>query len=520
MTITRAREAGVLVGILVAFVISLGRTSDYAFVWDDVHELEHNAAFDASLWQGLGTTQTERTDPDLTDLTTIQLAYDSYRPLLFASYWIDIQLWGRSARALHLINVFFGALSILAAHALARRWIPPPLALIATAIFALHPVQIEAVAYISARGDLLAGLFAMLSTLAACRALESERTAARWCALAGLGFGASLFTKEAYLGLPLAVAAIAWSSRQLRRRWWVPASLVVVAIGYLCVRSMIVTPTSGAAARQGLVALPGVVLEYARILLLPFDLSTERMFDPGYTVAGWCVAAVALALVVWRGAHARPIVSALAWMVLLLGASTVAIAAMGVVADRYAFLSVLGAAVALVAMAAAVVTRWPRFRMPVFVLAVLWCALTLFVAWRQVPTWRDNETLYEHAAALTPQSSRAQYRLGYLDAAAQRWDSAIARFEQALQLDPANILALNNLGVAYLRVGRPADAEMQLARAVELAPAHFRAWFNLGLARRELGDTAGACAAIARSLEINPRYQPALAEHSAPCARR
>ena len=519
MPLIRSRELAVLAAIVVVFAISLGRTAGYAFVWDDVREIEQNPAFDAPLWDGLGTTQTERTDPDLTELATIKLAYDSYRPLLFTSYWIDIQLFGRSARALHLVNVLLGALAILLAHALARRWVPAH-ALVATAIFALHPAQIEAVAYISARGDLLAGLLAMLATLAACRALEPERRPAGWCALAALGFAASLFTKEAYLGLPLAIAAIAWSAQQLRRRWWVPASLAVVSIGYFVVRAMIVTATSGSAARQALVALPGIVLEYVRILVFPFDLSTERMIDPRYAIPGWLVAIAAVAIVVWRGQRARPVVSALAWMVVLLAPSAVAIASTGVVADRYSYLSVLGAAVALVAAGVALSTRLPKLRVPMIALAVLWGGLTQVVASRQVLVWTDNATLYANAAAMTPESSQAQYRLGFLDVAAQRWDDAIARFELAIELDPENTFAHNNLGVVFLRVHRPADAEAHLARAVELSPAHFRAWFNLGIARRQLGNPQGACAANARALAINPRYEAAMREQRARCPGR
>ncbi|MBL9015560.1 MAG: tetratricopeptide repeat protein [Myxococcales bacterium] len=541
---TRGRELAVLAVIALSFAISLGRATSYAFVWDDVKELETNAAFDRPLLEGLSLTQTERTDPELTTLSTIELAYDSYRPLLFASFWIDIQLFGRSAGALHAVNLALGLVGIALAYLVLRRWLAPPRALIATAVFALHPVQIEAVAYISARGDLLAGVLALACVLACLRAIARPRSAgprsgaeggaevidaerpALWVGLAALAFAASLLAKEAYLALPVAIAALAWQRDRLRARWWVPASLALVIVAYLVLRAAMVTSTTGGAISAALAALPGILLQYLRIVVLPFDLSTERLLDGAYTVPGWLVAAAALALIVWLGTRAspsarrgpagpglaKPAVAGLVWFGALLAPSAIAIASQRVVADRYAYLAVLGLAAAGVWGAAELIAARPRLRVPLVAVGALWGALLLVVGWRQVPVWTDNATLYTNAAAMAPASSSAQYRLGVLETQRGRWPEAIAQFEAALALDERNVLAWNNLGVGRLRTGDPAGAAAALTRAVELAPAHFRAFYNLGLAKLALGDSAGGCAAIRRALAINPTYQPARAE--------
>lgn len=511
MAMTRRREVVLLAAIVAVFAVSLGRAIAYDFVWDDVAELQTNPAFDRPLAEGLVLTQTARTHPELVELTTIELAYDSYRPLLFASFWIDIHLFGRSAAALHVVNLLLGALAIVLAYLLARRWIDPPLALVATAVFALHPVQIEPVAYISGRGDLLAAVLALSATLAARRAFDADR-AAGWTALAAVSFAASLLAKEAYLGLPVAIAALAWAAGRLRARWWVPAVIAAVVPLYLVLRAAMVVSTTGGAASAGLAALPGILLEYLRILALPFDLSTARMLSPGYTVPGWVVAAAALALVAWRGNRARPVVAAAVWFSVLLAPSAIPAASLKVVADRYAYLPLLGAAIAAVAGAAATIRAVPRLRVPLLALGALWAALALVVAWRQVPVWRDDRTLFTNDAEMVPDSSGAQYRVGLLAVAAGNAEEAIARFEAALALDPDNVLALNNLGVLRLRTGDPSGAAAALARAVDLSPARFRAWYNLGLAKLATGDKAGGCAAIRRALAINPSYQPARAE--------
>ena len=508
---TRRRELVLLAVIAAAFALSLGRATSYGFVWDDVKELETNPAFDRPLAEGLALTQTERTDPDLTALRAIQLSYDSYRPLLFASFWLDIQLFGRSATALHAVNLVLGLLGIALAYLLVCRWLPPPRALVALAVFALHPVQIETVAYLSARGDLLAGVLALASVLACLRALEAARPAV-WLGLGALAFAASLLAKEAYVLLPLAIAALAWQKDRLRARWWVPASLAGVIAGYLVLRAAMVSSTTGGALTTGLAAIPGVLLSYLRILVLPFDLSTERLLDGAYTLPGWIACAAVLGLVSWRGVKAKPAVAGVVWFGALLAPSAIAIASQRVVADRYAYLPTLGAAAAVVWLAAEGIARRPRLRVPIAAVAALWGALLLVVGWRQVPVWTDNAALYTNAAELAPGSSSAQYRLGVFETQRGRWPEALARFEAALALDPSNVLALNNLGVGRLRSGDPAGAAAALSRAVELAPAHFRAWYNLGLAKLATGDRAGGCAAIRRALAINPTYQPARAE--------
>lgn len=508
---TRGRELAVLAVIVAAFTISLGRATSYAFVWDDVKEIETNPAFDRPLSEGLALTQTERTDPDLTQLSTIELAYDSYRPLLFASYWIDVQLFGRSARALHAVNLLLGILGIALAYLVLRRWLPPPRALVATAVFALHPAQIEAVAYVSARGDLLAGVLALACVLACLRALDAPRPA-RWAGLAAAAFAASLLAKEAYLALPVAIAALAWREDRLRARWWIPASLVGVIAGYLVLRAAMVTSTTGGALTAALVALPGILVQYLRIFALPFDLSTERLLEPAFTVPGWLAAVLALALVAWRGTRAKPAVAGLVWFGALLAPSAIAIASQRVVADRYAYLALLGLAAAVVWAAAELIAAQPRFRVLVLAVGALWGALLVVVGWRQVPVWTDNAALYTNAAELAPRSSSAQYRLGVLETQRGRWPEALAQFEAAIAIDDTNVLALNNLGVGRLRTGDPAGAAVALSRAVELQPAHFRAWYNLGVAKLATGDKAGGCAAVRRALSINPNYQPARAE--------
>lgn len=521
---SRDRELALVGAILCAYFVLFGRGVAYEFVWDDVGEIQNASLFDRPLLEGLTTTQTERTDPTLTDAVGLRLAYDSYRPLLFASYWFDIRLWGRSAFALHLTNLVLGALAIACMFAVTRHWLGSCKGTIAaTAIFALHPLQIEAVVYISGRGDLLAGLFALCATLCVLRALDAR--VVRWSILGALAFFASLLSKESCIGLPLAIAGIMWMEGKLRRRWWIVVLLVSVALAYLGLRRMIVVPTTSSALLEGVVALPGVGLEYARLLLFPFDLSTERLHDVRYVWPGWAFAVLtvaALGFARWRGcALSRSAAAGALWFGALLGPSAVAIAAStGVVSDRYTYSAVAGGAIALTAFGGSVVRCQPRLYRPLALLAAVWALMTVAMCWIHVPVWRDNHTLYTHAVAMTPESSEAHYRLAYLAARNNDWEQAIPLLERAITLDPQNVRALVNLGVGKLRTGQPEEAEAAFQHAVEANPAAFRAWFNLGIARLALGKQAQACDAIARAVAINPRYTPATISHRENCWKR
>ncbi len=524
-------ELGILVVIIGFHVALFTPTVGHRFVWDDVHEIEHNPVFEQPIGDGLWSTQTERTDPTLTELTELELAYDSYRPLLFVSYWVDLRLWGRGAAPLHAVNVALGALGILFAYLVARQLLQragdrsPVPALVTTAVFALHPLQVETIAYISARGDLLAGLFALVATYAALRGLTVTRARPAWVALAAAAFAASLLCKEAYLALPVAIAALAWvgagDAGPGRARWWLPAVLGGIAIGYLVLRAAIVTATTGGAIGDAALGLPGVWLEYLRIAVMPLDLSTERLYRASLAPIGWIVMVLAVAAAGYRW-RTRPgplapahqvALAGLGWMLLLLAPSAIAVISTGVAADRYGYLPLFGLGLALGQLA-----HGPaRLRRLILGVGIAWAALCIFVGIRQVPVWQDNRTLYTHAAVMAPASSMAHYRLAYLDVQAGNWAAAIPRLEHAVALDGRNVRALNNLGVGFMRQRDFAGAEVALARAIAANPAHFRAWFNLGVARVALGNRTDGCANIARAVELNPHYQAALAELERTC---
>ncbi len=524
MTVRGKQLAGLAL-VIACYAGIFGRAVSYAYVWDDVPEIARSALFDEPLAVALRATQSERIDPFLSHLSGIELAYDSYRPLTVASHWVEIRLWGRDPLPMHLDNLLLGAITIVLAFALARRWLgSTALALVPTALFALHPAHVESIAYISGRGDLLAGLFTLAAALLALRAGEAARNAVMYTAAACLAFALSLLSKEVCIGLPVAVAALLWTKQTLRKRWWIPAAMLGVAIGYLVVRAAVVSTTSSLAVGDTLARLPGVWLQCVRVIVFPFDLSTERPYDGAYVAVGWALVLVgviaALIYVVRRGVPGTlpAWASGLAWFVVLVSPAALVIFSTKVVSDRYVFVPLLGLAIALTELVGWAIRRLPGLRWPLVGLSALLGLLVIVVAVRQVPVWRDDESLDRNAVEMTPDSSAAHYRLGNVMTASGRWSEALDQFQLAAALDPRNFHALDNLGVCLMRTQRFAEAEDVLVRAVAASPpAQYRTSFNLGVARLALGKHAEGCADLRRALAINPRYEVAVAELQRSC---
>jgi tetratricopeptide (TPR) repeat protein len=308
------------------------------------------------------------------------------------------------------------------------------------------------------------------------------------------------------------VAAL-WQRGERRRRVWTLATLAAVTAGFLVFRAVVPTPPHASPLYVATITgAASAVVDYLRVIALPFDLSIARPASD-QPVLGWLAAAAVVALGV--GARRRlgaAVVGGAAWALALLGTSLFAVASTHIIADRYLYAPMFGVGIALAEaarMAVAAAATRPVLRWPLRVAAVVWAAMLCAVGWRQVPFWQDRRALYEHTAELVPDSSLTQYRVAFLDIEDGRWDLALPRLERAIELDPSNAEALNNLGVYHLRAGDLAAAEALLARAVAANPGHFRSFLNLGLTRLMLGRVADGCKDIKRAREIMPTYEAA-----------
>jgi hypothetical protein len=184
------------------------------FVWDDTHTVANNPAI-----RSLSTAGRWFASPDATST----LRENNYRPVLVASYAVDYALWGRLPSGYHATNLLIHLGVVAAVFALGRRlWRDAPSALCAAAIVAVHPVNAEAVNYVSARSSSLSALFA-LAALLAYDAVSRDEGNRRWGLGRGAGLGSALLlglaalgTKETAAILPLLV--VAWDRMRFGER--------------------------------------------------------------------------------------------------------------------------------------------------------------------------------------------------------------------------------------------------------------------------------------------------------------
>ncbi len=452
-------------------------------------------------------------------------ATQQHYPLLHSAFWIQHQLWGDATTGYHLVNVLWHATSACLFAALLLR-LRIPGALLAAFVFALHPVCVESVAWITEQKNTLSTVFYLAAALAYLR-FEYDRRPARY-AIATLWFAAALLSKTVTATLPAALLVLAWYRRG-RLSWrtdilpLLPWLLLGIAagLGTLWVEKTHIGATGDAFALTALerTLLAGrVVWFYLAKLLWPADLA---FFYPRWEIDAsvpwqWffplaALSALALAAY-WSRRDRTPLAAALLFggtLVPVLGFVNVYPFIFSYVADHFQY----HACLAIIALLCAAATRIPaRFSWPRWSGPALAAALLLFLSvltWRQSHQYRDVFALYETTLARNPDSWVAHLNLGVaLDDTGQAAE-ALPYLQRALELKPGFPETLNSLGSVLNRLGRPAEAKPHLEEALRLQPRFASALNNLGIALIGLQQTDTALAAFQRALEIDPAFASA-----------
>lgn len=466
------------------------------FVWDDHTSIADNPrlASLAGVWHYV---------------TTVEGG--QYRPVVFLSYALDTALWGRWAPGFHTTNLLLHLLNVAGVLWLARRTgATAAVACAGAAIVALHPVQIEAVAYISGRADLLLMLGALAGTLLLLRRGEPWR---HGVAVACAGAFAMLSRESGYalaLLWPWLARRHAATRREAIART-VPVVLVAIALLVLRPGPLPDGGTLGWARR--LAAFGVSIAVYARQLLWPVDLQIDRVAPLVPGLLAWGIAIVVLVLAV-RGLRARgPRGDWTAWVVLLylpvsnlvpFHAAVTRRAVLVPDANLYVPLAGIGVLLALAARALAVRIREPRLRrllaVPAAAVLGFWAVLDV----RRLPDWRDDERLFTSAVARESDSPRIWYNAATLLLARGAYREAVPVLEGAARRAPQDAEVLTNLGVARQQTGDLSGAATAYERARVLRPNDPMLLENIATLEYQRGDREAAAATLRRVLELEP----------------
>jgi tetratricopeptide (TPR) repeat protein len=520
MTATNRRNLWAAIGLLVASLAVYLPLREAGFVWDDDHYVTQNR----NLQDGAGLARIwlePRTSPQ-------------YYPLVHTGYWVEHRLVGLDPRAYHLTNVLLHALSAFLLFRLLER-LRVPGALFAAALFAVHPVMTESVAWITERKNVLSLAFALGSLIAYLRFAppESEAAERRWgpYALSLALFCAALLSKTVVLTLPAVVAVILWWKRgRIGARDLVPlVPFLAVGIPAGLHTAWLERHHVGAVgAEWALPPLARVVLAgralwfYAGKLAWPDPLIffyprwQIDAADPAQLAAPLAAAAVLAALWAARTRIGR---GPLAAVLLFAGILVPALGFFNVYPFRYSYVAdhfQYHATPALLALFAAAATRaaaqlGPRARAPALAAAVALLLALGSLTFRQAHAYRDLETLYHDTIAKNPGAWNAYLNLANLLSSQGRNREALPLAREAARLAPNVADAWNTLGgVLFLTAAEaPADARARVdeanlafAHTLALDPGHIDALYNGAVALEAAGRREEAARYRARIAEL------------------
>ncbi len=514
---TPASVAVCAMGIVVLLLVAYQPVVGNGFIWDDDNYVTDNL--------------TLRSVQGLKDIWAKPGAVPQYYPLVHTTFWIEYQWWEHDATGYHVVNVLLhGATAILLFVVL--RTLSIRGALLAAAIFAVHPVHVESVAWITERKNVLSGMFYFASLLVYLRyqrfSAEQVRTGMSRAVLYGgsfVLFCCALLSKTVTCSLPAVILVIVWwRNGRIRRRDWlplVPFFAVGLMLALVTVRMEKVS-VGAVGSEWDFSYLERTVIAgralwfYTCKLFVPVNLTfiyPRWQISPVSPVAAMYPATVVLvAGALYRLRHEigrGPLAAALVFSGTLapaLGFFDVYPMRYSFVADHFQYL----ASVAIITPGAYALHRLARpggsvrSRCIRAVVAVLLVALVIQVRHR-CSAFENAETLWLDTLRKNPEAWIAQNNLGLIYAERARWDEAVSRYRKAIALKPDHAYARNNLAMALARKGDADAALLTFAEALKLKPDDGRILNNCANFLVEIGRLNDAIVLYERAFVLNPQ---------------
>jgi len=452
----------------------------------------------------------------------------NWHPLTSISHMLDCELFGPDSGAHHLVNLVFHVTNTLLLFEVLRRctgavWASAFVA----AAFALHPLHVESVAWVSARKDVLSMFFWILAMGAYFAYVR--RTRAMWYVLTFLALAAGLMAKPMLMTVPAVFLLMDfWPLQRLTGRPFVKTILLLVweklPLFALSLASGVVTLLtqrySGAVAGMRFFPLANRIanavnsyLTYAAKTFWPAGMAVFYPY-PSRQVTPWPVMAaagllLAITAVIFKLGRRRPyLITGWLWYLVTLF-PVIGILQVGEqgMADRYTYIPLTGLflIVAWAGRDAAMVCRFGRLVIPAA--AALCIAAMALVTRVQLSYWRSSLPLFEHALAVTDNNHRAHMCIAKPLVAAGRIDEAIQHYYEGMKVSPNFAAGHVELGLLLEKAGRLDEAARHFNMALGIEPpAPLRAHYNLGRIKAAQGNTDKAVEHFRKVLQLSPAY--------------
>ncbi len=438
----------------------------------------------------------------------------NWHPLTWLSHELDCQLYGLNPAGHHLTNVILHTATVIALFLVLRQmtralWRSAFVA----AVFAIHPLRVESVAWVAERKDVLSGLFFMLTIGAYVRYARRPGSAGRY-GLVLLLFALGLMCKPMLVTLPVLLLLLDyWPLQRVEslRRLVVEKLPLLALSAAACVTTLLAQNEAMQSIESFSLPLRfanalAACMVYLLQMLWPAGLAVFYPY-PRHGLPPWEVALAATllaglsALAVWQRRKQPWLLTGWLWYLAML-LPVVGIIQVGnqAHADRYTYLPQIGIYLALTWL----VAEWRASRVSLGALMTGVLALLMVCSCKQTAYWKNSESLWTRTLACTSGNDMAHYGMGNVFLQKEKWDDAITQFQQALQIRPDYAEACNNLGLALFKEGRAGEAISQYKNALRLQPGYADASYNLGNAFLQKGRLDEAISCYQNALQIQP----------------
>ena len=498
---------------------------DDVYVYENRH-VQNGLTLDSMIWA----------------FTKTGIAY--WHPMTWLSLMVDHELYGLNSSGYHLTNLLFHTMSTLLLFLVLKRMTGAPWrSAFVAALFALHPLNVESVAWVTERKNVLSTFFWVLTMWGYARYVE--RPGINRYLLVLLPFGLGLMAKPMLVTLPCALLLLDYwplgrfqlgqfgeeTNAQLPKfmnqtsQWSQPSRLVLEKVPFVVLSVVSIYLSSLSVKRLGFVITTDVVPMSLRVanalvsyvgyigkMIWPGNLAV--FYPPPGILPGWQVAAAGLFLVfvsilVIRTVRLRPYL-AVGWLWYL----GTLVPVIGLVraglwpdmADRFAYVPLIGLFIMIAWGIPEVVAGWHYRKIGLATIGAALLLILMVTTWLQVRYWKNSISLFERTLEVTSNNWPSNNNLGVALDSKGRTDDAIKHYLEALRVEPDFVEAHNNLGVALYRKGRTDDAMKHYLEALRIKPDYVGAHNNLGIAFARKGNVDMALKHFQKALQINPNF--------------
>jgi cytochrome c-type biogenesis protein CcmH/NrfG len=511
---SRLAVSGISIFLLAITWAVFGQTFGHQFInYDDPLYVLDNAHVRAGLtWQGVGWAFTH-------------VHSQNWHPLTTISHMLDCQLFGLNPGAHHLVNVFFHSIAAVLLFLLLAQITGGPSrtggiwsSAFVAAVFAIHPLRVESVAWIAERKDVLSGLFFML-TLIAYVAYTRKQSIGHYLTMSIL-LACGLMSKPMLITTPIVLLLLDyWPLDRFTKSTTSKLVIEKIPLFALSVGSCLATLWAQNFALGSTQFLPlqwrttnalFSYFEYVRQMfwpvdLIPFYVHPENRLELWRLLVAVIVLITLTAIAFIRRRQNPYLMVGWFWYLVML-IPVIGIVQVGLQghADRYTYLPQIGLYIALVWLIWDLTKSWRQRKIILSGAGALVVGALSILSWKQTSHWRDTETLWRHTLAITPDSDVAHAGLGGILFVHGQIDESIDHYERALRLRDGNAAAHFGLGRALAAKQKTDAAIFHFQKALSIQPDYIAASNDLGVRFASKGEIKEAIVVWEQSLSFDP----------------